>query len=159
MMGEHVHDPKGLEGNPGSTRGLFLLPVETVLKSPKRTTLTKFSWDDIHGMGYEIHMGRTEIKNGDSMFKVYERNGESCKSTDGCILNRFRIMGTYIHGLFDNPGITKRWLETIGLGNIEVPKIHGFAAKNEEYDLLSEHFEKYIDTKGILKSLTSKVNE
>jgi len=159
MMGEHVHDPKGLEGNPGSTRGLCLLPTETFLKSPKTTTLTKFSWDDIHGRGYEIHMGRTKINNGDSMFKVHERNGESCKSTDGCMLNRFHIMGTYIHGMFDNPGIIKRWLETIGLGNIEVPKTHGPMGRNTEYDLLAEHFENYIDTKKILESFTSKVNE
>ncbi|NNK84520.1 MAG: cobyric acid synthase, partial [Desulfobacterales bacterium] len=155
----YIHDPEGLEGEPGSTRGLSLLPVETILKSPKRTTLTKFSWDDIHGMGYEIHMGRTEMKNGDFMFQVYERNGESCKSTDGCILNGGRIVGTYIHGLFDNPGITKRWLESIGLGNIGVSKTHSFIERNKQYDLLAKHFEKYIDTRGIMKSLTTKVNE
>ena len=152
MMGEHVHDPEGLEGKPGSTRGLSLLPVETSLKTPKTTTLTRFSWDGIHGMGYEIHMGQTEIKNGDFMFQVLERNGLSCKSKDGCILDDLHIMGTYMHGLFDNPGITKRWLETIGLGNIEVSKTHGPIARNKEYDLLAEHFEKYIDTKGIIES-------
>jgi len=153
MMGKYVHDPEGLEGKPGSTRGLSLLPVETLLKAPKTTTLTKFSWDDIDGMGYEIHMGQTEIKNGDSMFHVHERNGVSSTNRDGCILDGLRIMGTYIHGLFDNPGITKHWLETIGLGNIEVPKTHGLAARNKEYDLLAEHFEKYIDTKVLLRQL------
>ena len=158
MMGKYVHDPDGLEGKPGLTGGLSLLPVETFLKTPKTTTLTRFSWDDIDGMGYEIHMGQTEIKNGDSMFQVHERNGVSCKSRDGCILDGLRIMGTYMHGLFDNPGITKRWLETIGLGNIEVSKTHGFAAKNKEYDLLAEHFEKYIDTKGIIELFTSEVS-
>jgi adenosylcobyric acid synthase len=101
-------------------------------------------------------MGQTEIKNGDSMFQVHERNGVSCKSPDGCILDGLRIMGTYIHGLFDNPGITRRWLETIGLGNIEVSKIHGFAAKNKEYDLLAEHFEKYIDTERIVELFNPK---
>ncbi|MCP4369383.1 MAG: cobyric acid synthase [Deltaproteobacteria bacterium] len=158
MMGEHVHDPEGLEGKSGSTRGLSLLPVETFLKTPKTTTLTSFSWDDITGMGYEIHMGQTEVKNGDSMFQINERNGASCKDRDGCISDERRIMGTYIHGLFDNPTITKRWLETVGLGNIEVPKTHDFAAKNKEYDLLAEHFEKYIDTKGIIEIFSSEVS-
>ena len=158
MMGEHVHDPEGLEGKPGSTRGLSMLPVETSLKTPKTTTLTRFSWDGIHGMGYEIHMGQTEIKNGDFMFQINERNGVSCKDRDGCISDELRIMGTYIHGLFDNPGITKRWLETIGLGNIEVSKTHDFAAKNKEYDLLAEHFEKYVDTKGIIETFASEVS-
>ena len=68
-----------------------------------------------------------------------------------------RIMGTYMHGLFDNPDITKRWLETIGLENIEVSKTHSPAARNKEYDLLAEHFEKYIDTKGIIESFTPGV--
>jgi adenosylcobyric acid synthase len=159
MMGKYVHDPDGLEGKPGSTDGLSFFPMETFLKVPKTTTLTRFSWDDIDGTGYEIHMGQTEIKNGDFMFQVHERNGISCESRDGCVSDGFRIMGTYIHGLFDNPGITKRWLETIGLGNIEVSKTHGFAAKNKEYDLLAEHFDKFIDTKGIIESITSGVSE
>jgi len=158
MMGKYVHDPEGLEGKPGSTRGLSLLPVETFLKAPKTTTLTRFSWDGIGGMGYEIHMGQTEIKNGDFIFQIHERNGVSSTSRDGCILDGLRIMGTYIHGLFDNPGITKHWLETIGLGNIEVSKTHGPAARNKEYDLLAEHFEKYIDTKGIIELFTSGVS-
>ncbi|MEA3437193.1 MAG: cobyric acid synthase, partial [Thermodesulfobacteriota bacterium] len=155
MMGKYVQDLEGLEGKPGSTQGISLLPVETFLKAPKTTTLTKFSWDGITGMGYEIHMGQTEIKNGNYMFQVHERNGVSCKCEDGCVVDGSRIMGTYMHGMFDNPGITKRWLETIGLRNIEVSKTHGFAAKNREYDVLAKHFEKYIDTEGILESLSS----
>jgi adenosylcobyric acid synthase len=132
--------------------------VETLLKAPKTTTLTRFSWDDINGMGYEIHMGQTEIKNGDSMFQVHERNNVSCRCEDGCVVDGSRIMGTYMHGLFDSPGITRCWLKTIGLVNIEVSKTHGFAAKNKEYDLLAEHFEKYIDTERIIESLSSGVS-
>ncbi|MGD9333326.1 MAG: cobyric acid synthase, partial [Desulfobacterales bacterium] len=45
MMGAAVHDPEGLEGRPGRTAGLGLLPVETILKAPKTTTRTRFIWD------------------------------------------------------------------------------------------------------------------
>lgn len=159
MMGKYVHDPDGLEGKPGSTEGLSLLPVETFLKAPKTTNLTRFCWDDIDGIGYEIHMGQTKIKNGDPLFQVFQRNKVSCSGEDGCAVDGFRIMGTYLHGLFENPGITKRWLETIGLGNVEVSKTNGPAARNKEYDLLCAHFEKYIDTKGIIETFTSQVNE
>ncbi|MDY6792116.1 MAG: cobyric acid synthase [Thermodesulfobacteriota bacterium] len=159
MMGKYVHDPDGLEGKPGTTKGLSLLPVETILKAPKITTLTRFCWDDMDGIAYEIHMGQTEIKKGDSMFQVFQRNNVSCNCKDGCVVGGFRIMGTYMHGLFENPGITKRWLETIGLGKVEVSQDHGPAARNKEYDLLCEHFEKYIDTKGITESIISQVNE
>ncbi len=37
IMGEKVIDPEGLEGQPGETLGLSLLPVETALKAPKTT--------------------------------------------------------------------------------------------------------------------------
>lgn len=44
ILGHHVDDPEGLEGNPGQTKGLQLLDVHTVLKAPKTTTLSQFSW-------------------------------------------------------------------------------------------------------------------
>ncbi|MCP4215281.1 MAG: cobyric acid synthase, partial [bacterium] len=53
MMGNFVHDPDGLEGKPGVTSGLELLPIETVLKAPKTTTLTRFCGDNVRGSGYE----------------------------------------------------------------------------------------------------------
>ncbi len=35
MLGQWVDDPSGLEGKPGQTRGLGLLPIQTVLQAPK----------------------------------------------------------------------------------------------------------------------------
>ena len=151
MLGHYVHDPDGLEGLPGTDNGLSLLPVETVIKAPKTTTLTGFFWQDVAGTGYEIHMGRTERLEGSPMFHIHEQNSKPCKKEDGCIAHNSRIMGTYIHGLFDTPGITKLWLSSIGLGGIEVSKSHGFTARDKQYDLLAEHFEKYIDTNGLVQ--------
>ncbi|MGD9006470.1 MAG: cobyric acid synthase, partial [Desulfobacteraceae bacterium] len=45
MLGGVVHDPDGVDGKAGTTQGLGLLPVETVLKAPKTTTVTDFSWE------------------------------------------------------------------------------------------------------------------
>ena len=153
MLGHYVHDPDGLEGVPGKEKGLSLLPVETVLKAPKTTTLTGFSWQDVAGTGYEIHMGHTKKLEGSPMFNILEQNRKPCKKEDGCIARNSRIMGTYIHGLFDTPGITRLWLNSIGLGGIEVSKSHGFTARDKQYDLLSDYFEKYIDTEGIIAGI------
>ena len=151
MMGKAVHDPQGLEGQPGSSEGLGLLPIETVLKSPKTTTLTQFSWNGRQGAGYEIHMGQTIRKGGTPLFDVTERNHKPCRDEDGCVSGDAKTMGTYIHGLFDNPGILKSWLHHIGLPEVEVPEVGGIQARNKEYDLLAEHFEKYIDAESIVK--------
>lgn len=164
MLGHHVHDPEGLEGAPGTTEGLSLLPVKTVLCAPKTTTLTVFSWENIQGTGYEIHVGQTERFAGKAMFQIHERNRMSCHDCeDGCVSppkfkNRSKVMGTYIHGLFDTPGITKQWLESIGMGNIAVSEKHGLAARDAEYDLLAAHFEKYVRIKDIVENLNLKID-
>lgn len=156
MLGHYVHDPNGLEGIPGKQKGLSLLPVETVLKAPKTTTLTRFSWQNVAGTGYEIHMGHTKRLKGEPMFNILAQNNMACKKEDGCIACKSRIMGTYLHGLFDTPGITRLWLNSIGLSGIKVSKSHGFIARDKQYDLLADHFEKYIDIEGIIAGIRSQ---
>ena len=153
MMGNYVHDPDGLEGKPGTTGGLDLLPVETVLKAPKTTTLTRFSREDVHGTGYEIHMGQTRRHDGHPFFKVLERNGIACEDADGCVTPDLKIMGTYIHGLFENPTLTRLWLNSIGLADVETSQLEGLEAKDREYDLLAEYFENHIDVKRLVTAV------
>jgi adenosylcobyric acid synthase len=153
MMGNYVHDPDGLEGKPGTTRGLDLLPVETVLKSPKTTTLTRFYRENAQGSGYEIHMGQTQRHGGNSLFKVVERNSIACEDADGCVSPDHKIMGTYIHGLFENPTVTRLWLNNIGLPDVEISTLEGLEAKDKEYDLLAEYFESHIDVRGIVATV------
>ena len=151
MMGTYVHDPDGIEGRPGTTTGLDLLPVETELKAPKVTTLTQFQRQDARGHGYEIHMGQTIRTGGVSLFRVQSRNSAPISDEDGCISSESNSMGTYIHGIFDNPAVTRFWLDHIGLQDIAVSQLEGLEARNREYDLLADHFEKYIDVAGIRK--------
>ena len=149
MMGNYVHDPDGLEGPSGTTPGLDLLPVETILKAPKTTTLTRFHRQDIQGTGYEIHMGQTKRHGNDPLFTVVERNRCACKDADGCVSADNKMMGTYIHGLFENPAVTRLWLNSIGLTDIETSTLEGLEAKDREYDRLAEYFESHIDVEAI----------
>jgi len=153
MLGFSVHDDDGLEGKPGKTDGLNLLPIETYLKAPKTTTITQFLWQGNQGRGYEIHMGHTAGSGEYSVFQILERNNVTCDDWDGCISIDGRVMGTYIHGMFDTPAILKRWLTQIGLKDISIPEVAGPIARDKDYDLLAEHFEKHIDVEGILKKM------
>jgi adenosylcobyric acid synthase len=168
MMGKQVHDPDGLEGRPGSTAGLELLPVETELKAPKTTTLTAFEWPDVgpagrpcSGSGYEIHMGQTRRLGGEPLFYLQSRNGLVARDEDGCTVKNFRVMGTYIHGIFENPKITARWLAGVGLPGIKTSELEGFDARDREYDLLCEHFVEHVDVKGIVEmmGLSAQINQ
>jgi len=149
MMGRFVHDPHGLEGTPGTSIGLNLLPIETVLKAPKTTTRTRFLWKNIEGMGYEIHMGETRRLSGDFLFNIIERNLVPCKTEEGCKMNGSRLLGTYIHGMFDTPAIIKKWLKTINLAHIDVPDTNHLEVKDKAYDLLAAHFEHHMNTEAI----------
>jgi adenosylcobyric acid synthase len=151
MLGRFVHDPHGCEGSPGSSAGLHLLPVETVLQSPKTTSLTHFAWEEVQGSGYEIHMGKTLRHGGRPLLRVQVRNGHAAEGEDGCIAEGSRAMGTYMHGFFDNPGITERWLAAIGLPGLPVPAVAGLAAREREYDRLADHFEAHVDVDAIVK--------
>lgn len=163
ILGQYVDDPEGLEGYPGRTEGLNLLPVQTVLKSPKTTTLSRFSWDDVHGEGYEIHMGQTIISPSANdlvkpMFKVHERNNKQYSDHeyehDGVVSSSGNVCGTYMHGLFDCWGIRNKWLEHIGIKTVvhsdlsdgsDDSKLDRVTRKNRDYQLLKEHFLKYVD--------------
>lgn len=159
MMGRWVHDTKGLEGSPGTSAGLDLLPVETLLKSPKTTTRTRFFWENIQGEGYEIHMGETKRFSGNRLFNIWERNQRPCTGEDGCISHDLRRMGTYLHGMFDSPAITRKWLKTVGLEHLEVPDKNRFNAKDNTYDLLTSHFERHMDMDAIMDLIKAEVRK
>jgi len=151
MLGRTVHDWEGLEGEPGATGGLDLLPVETWLQAPKTTTRTRFAREGAEGFGYEIHMGRTVRSGGEPWARVLARNGEVLEDSDGCVARQGRILGTYIHGLFDSPAVLGHWLAGLGLEDLKVPDRHGPQVRDRDYDLLAEHFAQHVDMHAIAK--------
>ncbi len=161
MLGTKVHDPHGLEGTPDDTDGLGLLPLETVLKAPKTTTISRFEWDGAPGIGYEIHMGRTasadRIASGksanDGLLNVKERNRQPCTDFDGGTADSGRVMGTYMHGFFDSAPILKKWLSLLGLSELEPPESCGLQGRNRQYDMLARHFETHVDVAAIVNAM------
>jgi adenosylcobyric acid synthase len=158
MLGTRVQDPEGLEGAPGETPGLGLLPVETVLKAPKTTTRTEFEWDGRLGQGYEIHMGKTIVTGGESLLRIRSRNREIVEDVDGCQVRGGRIAGTYLHGLFDSPEITRRWLKCWGLEDVRASAQEGPAARDHAYDQLADHVEQHLDLEAVMGLISSPGN-
>ncbi|WP_321495081.1 cobyric acid synthase [uncultured Desulfobacter sp.] len=161
MLGSKVYDPQGLEGPWGTTDGLGLLPVETVLKAPKTTTISVFEWEDAPGLGYEIHMGRTVscglIDSGKAantgLLHVKERNRQSCTAFDGTMAGSGRIMGTYMHGFFDSAPIVKKWLSLLGLSDLEPPQSCGLQGRDSQYNMIARHFAGHVDVAAISNAM------
>nr|WP_223639793.1 cobyric acid synthase [Rhodobacter sp. TJ_12] len=110
MLGHKVHDPDGIEGPPGTTEGLGLLDLETVIGPAKR--LREIDAQDAitgaHVTGYEMHMGESA---GPGMARPWLRpdgQAEGAISADG------KVMGCYLHGLFGAAAFRAAWLATQG---------------------------------------------
>ena len=159
MLGESVEDPQGFEGPPGTSPGLGLLPIRTVLQSPKTTTRTRFHWGEAQGQGYEIHMGITTVPEGTALVQVTSRNDQAVHDLDGCASPDGRVLGCYLHGLFDNPDCLRRWLAGLGLGRLAVPEQSGPARRDAAYNALAAHTLAHLDIRAIANLLPNPLRE
>ena len=64
-----------------------------------------------------------------------------------------------MHGLFDAPTITRRWLAGIGLGDLPVGQLHGPTARDLAYDQLAEHALSHLDLAAITALLPARLRE
>lgn len=151
IIGKTIADPDHMESAEELTEGLGLLDVTTVLEDTKTTTRkTGTIQNDFWGIpmkdtkvsGYEIHMGRTSVNEDSVPFSILD-DGRS----DGAVSKDGMVMGTYLHGIFDNDEFREALLSRLKEGkNLESSGIKDFKAfKESQYDLLAETVEKSLD--------------
>ncbi len=120
MLGHEIRDPHGAE-NGGNEQGLGLLPLRTTMTSEKVTspargylveqTLFGVGTEHREVCGYEIHMGETECLSGASPFATIRRSGREGQFMDGCVSDNRRVLGTYLHRLFDDDAFRRSFLK------------------------------------------------
>ena len=122
MLGTVIEDPDHVESTVERMDGLGLLPMHTVLRSPKVTRVVTASVGGKEVSAYEIHMGRTEALEAVAPFvHLTDSSPEGAKAG--------RVMGTYLHGIFEHPEVVR---QTLGIDLAAVP------AKCEMYDRLAD---------------------
>ena len=153
MLGQSVCDPDGVEAA-GVTqiRGLGLLRIETVFHGEKVQTQTGGEFSGIRGMlsglnglsytGYEIHMGRSE-----EALPVLIGSGN--------------VFGSYIHGIFDAPGIADTVLTAIcRMRGIDPAALGAFDLreyKERQYNLLADTVRAGLDMDFVYRVLRREV--
>jgi adenosylcobyric acid synthase len=143
MLGRVIRDPEGIEGEPGQTRGLGLLDVQTEMTPTKRLreVVARHLPTGQTFIGYEIHIGETS---GPDCTRPFARVGNR---SDGAISTDGRVMGSYLHGMFRDDGFRSAFLQSIGA----VPSATSHSANVEAtLDALAEHIEAHLDVAALI---------
>ena len=153
MLGRSVSDPEGVEAaGVRQMRGLGLLPVDTVFRGAKVQTQTTGVFSGVEGLlsclngrayeGYEIHMGRSEEKMPP-------------------VISGGSVYGSYVHGIFDAPGIAdavltalcqSRGIDPAALGSFDLREY-----KERQYDLLADTIRAGLDMDFVYRVLRREV--
>ena len=152
MLGAKVSDPDQVEAA-GVTElaGMGLLDMETVFFGDKVTRQTSGTFGEVPGIlsglsgmgytGYEIHMGRSGNE------QAIRCNGN--------------VYGSYIHGIFDAPGVADTILKALcRKKGIDESTIHSFdreAYRQEQYDILAAAVREGLDMNYVYRALNREV--
>lgn len=170
MLGEKIMDMSGVESRRREIAGLGVLPVITEFVPDKRTEQVRGRIGRLSGIfselsgveisGYEIHMGRTFRKGTESRtvsdFSLLNKGGDINK--DGCVFGN--IIGTYLHGIFDNKEFSDRLLSVaagrkgLEAGSFSVPDIKEYRRK--QYDKLADIMRSSINMNEIYRIIGLK---
>ena len=142
MLGHTVFDPEGVEGVVGTSAGLNLLDIDTVLGPTKELRIEQatsvLTGDPL--VGYHMHMGVTR---GRGLERPFARIGDT---TDGAVSADGTVMGTYLHGLFAADAFRRNFL-----GSAAATSTLAYEAIiDSTLDGLAAHLERHLDLDALL---------
>lgn len=151
MLGNEIRDPFRTESDLEETSGLGLLKITTSLAREKITRQATASFYGLEQSpefsGYEIHLGETDLGEGVQPLFRLQRVGEDEVRCDGAVGCDGKVLGTYLHGLFDSAEglawLLNHWRRL--RGKAPVRKVFDPKAERERrYDALADHFRRHM---------------
>ena len=157
MLGTMIRDRHGVEGRKREIKGMGLLSVET--RFLRHKTTFQVEAEDMRGptggrsreklRGYEIHAGESVLSGEGSRFRIRSRSGRACLRYDGAVSRDGRVWGTYIHGIFDNDGFRRSFIDGLkrdGLSTGDGSAAFQYAAfKEQQLDRLADLVRSRLD--------------
>lgn len=162
ILGRALHDPEHVESNEGEVPGLGLLEVDTIFGAEKRTVQVEAVVQGAEGLlsgmggvvvrGYEIHMGRTIGSEARPALRLVRPREGNADQFDGSLSRSGRVLGTYIHGLFNNEDFTRRLLATLS-GGKRIPRRETSLWRQQEYNRLASIVRQSLDMKSVYEMI------
>lgn len=165
MLGMAIHDPDGIEGEAGSSRGLEYLDCETSLRPAKslNSVAGRLLPNDVPIQGYEIHAGLTSgaalqmpfamistvVAAATSNNKNVEASIKHATETeamrpDGARSSDDQVRGTYLHGLFESAEALQALVRWAGMQQVAEPFDYN-AIREGEIERLADTLEAHLD--------------
>ncbi|HEY3331532.1 MAG TPA: cobyric acid synthase [Capsulimonadaceae bacterium] len=162
ILGKSIDDPFGVDGSSDrSSLGLGLLPIATTFEQDKsvkqgtgRTVGSPFG--GISVKGYEIHLGCTVVVPNAAEKPFIDLGSHS----DGYVLGDGQIIGTYVHGIFDNDSFRSAWLNRVrerASFPIRAP-VNTSAVKEKSFDRLAQACRDNLDIEKLLELMVVPVD-
>ena len=163
ILGKKLYDPEQIESNIKEIDGIGLLDIETKFEKNKTTTQVEGiinsnlngylnTLEKLSVKGYEIHMGETIVK-GNPLLTINKKLEEKVSYKEGCVNEDGNVVGTYIHGIFDDIKFSRELINHIRKSKgLEENKsyINSFEEfKNNEYDKLANILRECLDIEKI----------
>ena len=148
MLGRTIRDPRGSEGAAGSSEGFGGLDLETEFAPEKqlRNVQGRLTFADAAVRGYEIHCG---VSRGAALHAPLCMLDDG--RSDGAVSADGKIIGTYLHGLFDHPDALHALLAWAGLRDVQPLDIH--ALREASLERLADAVETHLDIPALRKLL------
>lgn len=164
MLGLSVEDPLHVESSASGTEGLGLLPFRTRFEPKKLTAqitairgAMSFLANDadaagttplVSFAGYEIHMGMVSHEpSALPAFRIAVRNGAACDAPDGGVSQGGNVVGTLIHGIFENASVRRSLFAHLAKRKgVTMPRsIREIPSRDEAYDRLATAAREHLD--------------
>ena len=165
MLGRKLKDPYHVEGDIEEFDGIGLLDTITTFEKEKTTTqVNAIISEKLNGYmsnlggkkvkGYEIHMGITDIGSSvNSLNTITKKLDEKVNYEEGSVNQEGNVVGTYLHGIFDDVDFTRSLLNNIreakGLEKVKSSVASFEEFKQKEYDRLAEVLREHLDIEKI----------
>ncbi|WP_169570206.1 cobyric acid synthase [Sneathiella limimaris] len=145
MLGNMIRDPMGIESSQPEIEGLGLLDFETEMH-PAKTLLEETGIhleSETKVSGYHMHLGKCV---GPALSRPFLNLSSG---DDGCVSENGQVMGTYLHGLFQQDQFRQKFLNQLRPGQ---RRLRQFEHEVEEsLNGLAAHLKQHLDMNQLME--------